>query len=255
MKIPCEELAEMRQELSIKACAKKLKVSRATVCNWLKSYGLSKTIRKSFPPLTARQEEIITGSLLGDGFVDKRGKYNSRFNKVQCVRNKPYLLWMYEEMQPFSHNLIDQWTNVIKREDGRIVATKEKRLQKKFYTATHPIFTELRGLWYIDGVKIVPRTLAITPLVLAVWFADDGGVIHSKRDARIHTDGFTKSEVELLIEKLRPLGFNASVWKHYDKYDIGFGSQDYGNLMNLVTDIFAAWPCFDYKVNGRRKNG
>ena len=48
--------------------------------------------------LTKRQEEILTGILLGDGFLENRGTANSRLQIRHSLKQRDYVNWLYDEL-------------------------------------------------------------------------------------------------------------------------------------------------------------
>nr|UEV87053.1 hypothetical protein [Grifola frondosa] len=67
-----------------------------------------------------------------------------------------------------------------------------------------PCFNYLWELFYIDKVKTVPLNIGelLTEVGLAFWIMDDGG-LGSNGTLNLHTDSYTLSEVNLLIEVLK----------------------------------------------------
>ena len=59
-------------------------------------------------------------------------------------------------------------------------------------------------IFYINGKKVVPANIAelLTAVSLAYWIMDDGGS-GSNGALNLHTDSYTLSEVNLLIEVLK----------------------------------------------------
>lgn len=53
--------------------------------------------------------------------------------------------------------------------------------------------------WYPKGIKVVPRDLRLTPLVLLHWYIGDGSFNNS---ISLFTNGFTKKDVLFLIKKM-----------------------------------------------------
>ena len=51
-------------------------------------------------------------------------------------------------------------------------------------------------------IKIVPKDLKLTPIVLAYWIAGDGSWDRSRNAVKICTNGFTENEVKFLIDNL-----------------------------------------------------
>ena len=58
--------------------------------------------------------------------------------------------------------------------------------------------------FYVNGKKVVPANIAdiLTPLGLAIWIMDDGG-LGSNGTLNLHTDSYTLTEVNLLIDVLK----------------------------------------------------
>ena len=73
-----------------------------------------------------------------------------------------------------------------------------------FKTRMLPCFNYLWELFYIDKVKTVPLNIGelLTEVGLAFWIMDDGG-LGSNGTLNLHTDSYTLSEVNLLIEVLK----------------------------------------------------
>ena len=58
--------------------------------------------------------------------------------------------------------------------------------------------------FYVNGKKIIPANIAelLTPVSLAFWIMDDGG-LRSNGTLNLHTDSYTLTEVNLLIDVLK----------------------------------------------------
>lgn len=112
------------------------------------------------------QEQILLGSILGDGCILNRTSRNPIYTECHSIHQMEYLSWKQTRMYPFMRDL-----DVGHK--GTSVMMRSRALpQLGFY----------RGVFYPDGKKIVPvETLEwLDDLALAVWFMDDGAV--SKRD-------------------------------------------------------------------------
>jgi len=77
-------------------------------------------------------------------------------------------------------------------------------LQVYFQTLSFPFFDQLYFLFYdpISGKNQVPENIGnlLTPLGLSYWFSDDGA--NAGYGLLLHTDGFSKEDVVLLISVL-----------------------------------------------------
>lgn len=73
-----------------------------------------------------------------------------------------------------------------------------------FKTRMLPCFNYLWDLFYINKIKVVPLNIGdlFTAVGLAFLIMDDGGV-GSNGTLNLHTDSYTLSEVNLLIEVLK----------------------------------------------------
>ena len=75
-----------------------------------------------------------------------------------------------------------------------------------FSTSFHPDITRQRIRWYINGKKIIPKDIKITPLMLKMWYYGDGSIVNDKISntciLRLSTDGFASEDVNFLIQQL-----------------------------------------------------
>lgn len=182
------------------------------------------------------QQEIILGSLLGDGSISKQRTATSScaFNKSQATARRVYLEWHFEQLQPHSSSIndYDNWA-------------EGKKYQKSvFLTKNHSWFLELRNKWYPESDKIVPKDLELTPLMVAIWFFDDGSNVVDVRQARFATNGFTKPDCEFLIDKLSKLSVKAKLTK---EGQLNVLAESYGPLIDLVKP-YMLWDCFQHKI-------
>lgn len=197
-------------------------------------YGM--TAAFSFTPT---QLSIITGSLLGDGNLSKiRSKNgNSYFSKPQKSERRPYLEWHFDELSPFSSNLGDYKNKC----QGKVYD------RSQIATIAHPLFTDLRSIWYPSGKKIVPRNIELTPLAIAIWFFDDGSNHLDSRMCKFHTCAFERSDVNFLVDKLSEFGIDSYAAR---LNEIHVRADSYKTLIDLISP-FMKWPCFAYKIRYR----
>lgn len=192
--------------------------------------------------LTQRQEEIVIGTLLGDGYLEFDGFKAGRLQIKQCEFKKEYVFWLYEELK----NLVK--TPPQQRKDNR---------QWYFSTRSLPELDFIRNLFYEERRKQIPleiRELPVSPLSLAVWFMDDGTLdyrIKSHYSFSLSTDSFRLEEVKLLQEVLSDkFQIRSSIQtpscrgKKYVKLYIGKN----GRKRFLSTIKPYILSCFDYKL-------
>ena len=134
--------------------------------------------------LSQRQEEIVIGSLLGDGHLAKTTRgYAFRVN--HSITQKEYVDWKYQELSQFVNSMPDIY-------------------EKNYYfrTISHPFFTSMRNEFYRGQEKIIPANLTrwLTPLALSIWIMDDGS--REGNQLRINSQSFTYDENQMLASIL-----------------------------------------------------
>jgi hypothetical protein len=157
--------------------------------------------------LNQRQQEIIYGTLLGDGCVSKithgdRSYY--RFEVDHTIEDKEYVDWLYTELSDIFN--IGPRT----RERYRSLGKGFKSTSLSLYSKIDDVFRDLREEIYIDGKKTVTQAWLdkLTPLSLAVWYMDDGSYNINRNTVDISTYSFSLNEHHLIQRYFR------------DKYDI-----------------------------------
>lgn len=151
--------------------------------------------------LTPQEIEVIVACLLGDGALSKSGK-NYRLRIEHNSKHKEYVEWKYYLLKRLC---ISKVQNVTAHSSLR------------FGTVGHPEITKLRHLWYQQTKQVVPG-LKLTPIMIAVWFMDDGTKHRDTVDISVHnfrlealkscSDSFGISELkQQSIQTPKVLGF------------------------------------------------
>ena len=210
-------------------------------------YGLNYINRRldKYPMvLTEAQEDLVIGTLLGDGSIHKGG--NFRFG--QSLAHKGYVEHVAKIMKPFAGEIAQRPTNM-----GHIACFVD--------TANHPIFKKLEKQWYVldDGAKkrrkVIPGSLVLNKQRIAYWAMDDGSNHQSRKCFKFCTNCFTSDEVNFLIDKLTELNgfrfYNRGDGKN-DKGEqehlIHVSMPDYFDFLNYLSDTITL-PCMKYKVD------
>jgi len=139
--------------------------------------------------------EVIIGSLLGDGCVARTNIQYDYYSFVEshCIKQEQYILWKKSILEKYIKT--DYYKKWIVDERFKNKGSFTCRI----YCNSHPIFKELRSVFYPKGKKIVPDLVFeyLTPLALSIWFQDDG--TRPKNGGYvISTMSFEKKEVEKL---------------------------------------------------------
>ena len=173
--------------------------------------------KKPLPDLL--NDEVIQGLLLSDGYLSKShyGIGNSRLEVGQTERRIDFL-----------HHLTKYFLSIGLESSLRTYVGWNKQVQKsystvKLTTSKNPVFSELRKLWYPNGIKIVPKSLKLTPKNIAYEFMGDGysryGNAGLSVEVQLSTNSFTENDVRFLAKQLvDDYGISFHVWHKYHKY-------------------------------------
>lgn len=161
--------------------------------------------------LTEEQREIVVGLLLGDGHLETRT--NGRTYRLKVEHSEAqldYVLWLYDV---FKNLCVQSEVYRRVRSDGRVSVG--------FTTRTIGSFRFYGQQFYTDDKKRIPPMIhkLLTPQGLAIWFMDDGSRKSNKHKTyNIHTLGYTKTELEMISEKIENL-FGIKVTLHRQRND------------------------------------
>lgn len=171
-------------------------------CRLLRQGKINKLEKPPLPnDFSLEQREIIEGSLLGDGCIFRyKPTHKPYFCVFRAAADDQYLIWEYEKLKNFCISAPKYQTTFDKRTDQEYHAIK-------FMTRRIDLLDNYYNLWYPSGKKIVPRSLELSPLSLAIWFCDDGCISQSNSPWRMRiklaTHGFDNNDVEFLQSLLQ----------------------------------------------------
>lgn len=148
------------------------------------------------------QRLIIWGTILGDGYLQKVGKKTARLKIEHSEKQKDYIFWKYEKLI----NLAQDKPKPIKRYNNKF---RKEYVYYRFQTHSSPILGKYRR-WFYDesGKKRIPKNIENIlkhPLVLAVWYMDDGYLDKKNRTAEIYLPKYPEKDVEMLRETIEKL--------------------------------------------------
>lgn len=159
--------------------------------------------------------KFVIGTILGDGYISKRGSLQIDHS---CFL---YTEWKFLYLKNLHASVIPDKTRIstVHRTNAR---NNVKTTSHRFNTRT--MFEEWRKLFYIESsipgknaVKTIPDNLAdlfIHPISLAIWFMDDGGKgANTKHGRIISVAGFSDKDTEILQNMLR-YNFNIDTVLH-----------------------------------------
>jgi len=196
-------------------------------------------------PLTARQHQILVGTLLGDGCLERNGRHvRLKVDHGADQRAREYVLWKYDELRDLASG-VPREVRVFDRRSGRIYT------HFRFATRTLEELDEYHLIFYDHGRKRVPENigdLLTTPLSLAVWFMDDGHRRTDCRALRINTQGYSFGENKLLCGVLeRNFGVEARVHRVRDEMYVMYIPAAQANVFCDLVRPYVL-KCMKYKL-------
>lgn len=186
--------------------------------------------------LTSVQKSVIIGSILGDGYLRVTRGRNDAFLEINhSLKAKEYVDWKYKILK----NLVKSPPK--QRENG-----KKWKIAYRFYTRQHPELTCLLKKFYRNGRKVIPKDLELNPLILAVWFIDDGSKT-KKSNVYLNTQQFSFKDQRRLLYLLRKLGIEARLNKNKKYYRIRILKESIQKLNKLIGPYII--PPMRYKLS------
>jgi hypothetical protein len=152
-----------------------------------------------YPELSEYQEDLVTGLLLGDAYINEHSGGGNANLRVKMA-NEDFLSWLYDELdwlaskQELFRSGEESASHA--RSNGLDPDADGYQDIYEVRTTRHPRLTELRDEWYGTGEKVVPD-VDLNPTVVRVWYVCDGyindhGDGHTGRPRAVlchHTDG------------------------------------------------------------------
>lgn len=175
-------------------------------------------------------EEVLNGTLLGDGSLQK----SSKTSLIAAPYYTKKCKW-----EDYSNHIGKCFSK-----SGEVNLTFETTFLKRkrwsanceyyvFRTLSSVSLTPWYSMWYPMGQKVVPKNLVLTPKTMLYWFLDDGYSTWRNREGEICrnrgnkaypqktkqvimgfcSESFAKQENDFLCEKIKKMGIGASVRK------------------------------------------
>ena len=179
------------------------------------------------------QRGIIIGTLLGDGYLRiMEGRKNAFLEINHSYSEKKYVDWKYNHLKRFVKSLPKA-----RKGNG-------KRIAYRFYTRQIPYLTFLFNEFYNNKKKIIPSWLKLNPLILAVWFMDDGH--KSYRTYYLNSQRFEIKYQEFLMNLLVALGIKTTLNKDKNYFRIRIKQSSAEKFRNLIEKFII--PEMKYKL-------
>ena len=128
------------------------------------------------------------------------GKKNALLEINHAFSQKEYVDWKYMMLEALC------------KSGPKSRESNGTRIAYRFNTRQHPELTTLHQAFYGEGKKSVPDNLTLDPIMLAVWFMDDGSRCRES-DVYLNTQQFTQQDQEQLMAMLSTLEIDSSLNK------------------------------------------
>ena len=185
--------------------------------------------------LTWQQKSLIIGCILGDGHLRKiKGRKWAFLEINHSIKAKDYVDWKYQILK-----------DICKSCPKERIAGKRKAY--RFFTQEHPEIDELYQKFYKDGKKIVPKNFELNPLILAVWYMDDGSKT-KKGDVYLNSQQFDWKSQRRLLHALRMMGIRARMNKDKKYWRIRIYKESIPKFLEIIKPYLH--PSMKYKVAG-----
>lgn len=185
--------------------------------------------------LTQFQKSVIIGSILGDAYVRKiRGRKEAFLEINHSIKAKEYVDWKYCVLKNFCKS------SPKGRKNGKY------KFAYRFFSRQSKEITDLLNKFYKNGKKIVPSDLILDPVVLAVWFMDDGSKSR-KFDVYLNTQQFAFQDQKKLLVLLRKIGLKARLNKDKKYYRIRLLKESVKLLNKIIKSHIV--PSMKYKLS------
>ena len=183
--------------------------------------------------LTQLQKSFLIGTLLGDGYIRRiKGRRNAFLEVNHSITQREYVEWKY--------NILKNLT----RSGPKSRKGNGTRIAYRFFTKQNPEFTKIMDLFYKNKKKCIPD-LVLDPMILAVWFMDDGSRC-SKDNVYLNTQQFSKDDQYKLLGFLKTIGLEGTLNKDKHYYRIRFKISSISKLFGIIKKYII--PSMKYKI-------
>ena len=194
--------------------------------------------------LTKQQTNVLIGTILGDGFLQKTGEKNARLRLEHSQKQKDYVLWKGN----IFGRLFQGKPNLLERIHPKTHTTYS---YCRWQSDTSPSLGKWRKYFYPNGKKIIPNNIGnflTEPITLAVWYMDDGYFNKTDRNSYIYLGRTTRAEIEILQKAIKEnFAILATIYDKKNKgFALFFGALETKKLQALICPFII--PSLQYKL-------
>jgi hypothetical protein len=184
--------------------------------------------------LTKFERSIIIGSILGDGYLRIISGRKDAFLEINhSIKAKEYVDYKYNSLKRLCESAPKERPN------------NENRVAYRFFTKQHKDLTDIYGVFYKNNRKIIPKDLELNPIIVAIWFMDDGSKCRDS-DIYLNTQQFSILDQKRLVTLLRKIGIKSRLNKDKKYYRIRIIKESIGDFMRMIDSYII--PSMRYKL-------
>ncbi|MDD2731729.1 MAG: hypothetical protein PHI53_00870 [Candidatus Pacebacteria bacterium] len=192
--------------------------------------------------LSKEQKSVLLGTIIGDGYLQKTGKLNARLRLEHGYKQKEYLLWKIKMLG----YLFQGKPKYLERIHP---ITKRKHRYWRHQSQSTPYLGKLRKVFYPKEKKEIPENFGkyITPLMLAVWYMDDGYYYKRDRCSYLYLGNVNKKEADIVSKTiLNKFKIETKIKERKKGYAIYFSPSESQKLKLLIKNYIINY--FNYKI-------
>jgi hypothetical protein len=198
------------------------------------------------------EKALIMGTLLGDGHLQKRVSGSCRLKIAHTTDQKAYVEWKHRKLRRFCE------AGLTERSEAKGRTIRFETSSNSALLPFHSLFYERRGesaVGHPRYVKVITEQLIgqlpMNPLVLAVFFMDDGSVRGDCNAGKIATMGFTLQENKNICKYIHSWGVKAQPVLHTrasGQYYISLPAETFPKFTSIIKPIVMEIPSMMYKL-------
>lgn len=204
---------------------------------------------------------LLIGMSIGDGTIMK-SQYSYSMKLQQGRFQKEYLEWKIKMLDLYGipHGELKTYQMIGNFTHGEYWSTYA------VYLKSNPFIGVLRRVIYTENGKELSRKLLnrLTPLELAIWYMDDGGLNHKKRVNSIGQKVIYSTALRLSVcttQEIaqRYIDYFKEVWgvnfytfkegKNRNKISLMCGTKEARKFLNIIEKYIKQVPSMSYKVD------
>ncbi len=172
--------------------------------------------------LTEFERSVIIGSILGDGHLRIMSGRKDAFLEINhSIKAKEYVDFKYKSLRRLCKSAPKERS------------TNENRIAYRFFTKQHEDITALYEMFYKNNRKIIPKSLELNPVIVAIWYMDDGSKCRD-RDIYLNTQQFSLLDQKRLVTLLRKIGIKSRLNKDKKYYRIRIIKESVSDFMKII---------------------